>query len=102
MMHRGFCNTDHGLITHPKALLFIGRLDTLLRFTGWRSVMQSQPISREPRSLVSILIVLAALVLFVPPPFAQAADQVVNDCADNGGATQLRAKLAAAQASGGG
>src|SRR5437868_6935271 len=59
--------------------------------------MRSQPIS-----FVSLLLVLAALVLFVPPPFAQAADQVVSDCADNGGASQLRAKLAAAQGSGGG
>src|SRR5437588_4395704 len=48
------------------------------------------------RNLVSTLM-LSALVAS-----AQAANQVVTDPGDNGGANQLRAKLTAAQSSGGG
>lgn len=42
------------------------------------------------------------LALFTTAGIAYAADQVVSDCGDNGGANQLRAKLTAAQSSGGG
>ena len=52
------------------------------------------------RSSVVLLALLVAFTLPVPP--ARAADQVVTDCGDSGGANQLRAKITAAQSSGGG
>jgi predicted outer membrane repeat protein len=49
-----------------------------------------------------LLIITVALLGFIVPLRVQAADQVVSDCGDTGGANQLRAKITAAQASGGG
>ncbi len=51
--------------------------------------------------LVTVLS-LFAIALSTFAGIAHAADQVVSDCGDNGGANQLRAKLNAAQSSGGG
>lgn len=44
----------------------------------------------------------SALALLISAPMARAADQVVTNAGDNGSAGQLRAKLTAAQSSGGG
>jgi hypothetical protein len=51
-------------------------------------------------SLAYLLVAVLALAPSVAP--VRAADQVVSDCGDNGGTNQLRAKLTAAQSSGGG
>lgn len=51
---------------------------------------------------VSLPVVLFLLLCFLAPRRALASDQVVSDCGDNGGPNQLRAKLNAAQSSGGG
>ena len=52
----------------------------------------------------SSLVLLGALLVAILSPVsrARAADQVVSDCGDSGGANQLRAKITAAQSSGGG
>ncbi len=50
--------------------------------------------------LIGLLIAGICLLMLAREAFA--ADQVVTDCGDNGGANQLRAKIDAAQASGGG
>jgi hypothetical protein len=47
-------------------------------------------------------LLLLALSLFATVSNAHAADQVVSDCGDNGGANQLRQKITDAQNSGGG
>lgn len=57
-------------------------------------------MTRKAASLLLTFMLVGAQ--FMSPTPTQAADQVVSDCGDNGGATQLRAKLAAAQSSGGG
>src|SRR5437660_1840185 len=54
------------------------------------------------RTLVVALLFLIALAWLTSVPVARASDQVVTDAGDTGGANQLRAKLAAAQSSGGG
>ena len=53
-------------------------------------------------SLFSLTLLLAVVVLFTGAEVVSAANQVVSDCGDNGGANQLRAKIDAAQSSGGG
>lgn len=52
----------------------------------------------------SSLVLLGVLFVAILSPVsrARAADQVVSDCGDSGGANQLRAKITAAQSSGGG
>lgn len=55
-------------------------------------------ITRSSLVLVGFLLVS----MLVPESRARAADQVVSDCGDSGGANQLRAKITAAQSSGGG
>jgi hypothetical protein len=52
--------------------------------------------------LACVVIVCSALALLAGSHAALASDQVVTDCGDSGGPNQLRAKLAAAQSSGGG
>lgn len=49
-----------------------------------------------------VVLLLSVLVLLSTALPAFAANRVVSDCGDNGGANQLRAKMAAAQSSGGG
>ena len=51
---------------------------------------------------VLITVALAFLALFASALPALAANQVVSDCGDSGGANHLRAKITAAQSSGGG
>src|SRR5437870_2792767 len=48
------------------------------------------------------LLPFLAFFVILNLPGAFAANQVVSDCGDTGGANQLRAKLTAAQSSGGG
>lgn len=54
------------------------------------------------KTAVPSLALSLALALFAFAPSIHAANQVVTDFGDNGGANQLRAKLAALQSSGGG
>lgn len=58
-------------------------------------------MTRKLFALFLVSLTLGGFMLFVAPR-VYAANQVVSDCGDNGGANQLRAKLTAAQSSGGG
>ncbi|TMC47390.1 MAG: hypothetical protein E6J26_11400, partial [Chloroflexi bacterium] len=55
------------------------------------------------RIIVRLALMLALGILPLSETrLASAANQVVSDCGDSGGVNQLRAKLSAAQSSGGG
>src|SRR5437588_6342990 len=53
-------------------------------------------------SIRLVLLFVLGMLTLVGSRHVYAADQVVSDCGDSGGANQLRAKLTAAQSSGGG
>jgi len=55
---------------------------------------------KRPITLAILFLIAFASMSYVPA--ARASDQIVTDAGDNGGADQLRAKIVAAQSSGGG